>query len=121
MFGFFCEGNAKTASQGSAERYLVLGVNSKMMGGGGLFQLVRIFFLFFACVDNFFKYNPLHEFFFISTYNFPYFSFKLFGARIFFFLFPLLDFCICECRYIAIVRVPEVCKRAHSQSATAYI
>ena len=30
-------------------------------------------------------------------------------------------FCICECRYIAmIVRVPEVCKRALSQSATAY-
>jgi hypothetical protein len=29
-------------------------------------------------------------------------------------------FCICECRYIAIVRVPEVCKHAHSQSATAY-
>ena len=35
-----------------------------MGGGGGLFQLVRIFFFtFFACVDNFFKYNTLHEFF----------------------------------------------------------
>ena len=30
------------------------------------------------------------------------------------------SFCICECRYIAIVRVPEVCKRAYSQSVTAY-
>jgi hypothetical protein len=34
--------------------------------------------------------------------------------------FAYLFFCICECRYIAIVRVPEVCKRAYSQSATAY-
>jgi hypothetical protein len=30
------------------------------------------------------------------------------------------NFCICECRYIAIVRVPEVFNRAHSQSTTAY-
>jgi hypothetical protein len=30
------------------------------------------------------------------------------------------NFCICECIYIAIVRVPEVCKRAYSQSVTAY-
>jgi hypothetical protein len=30
------------------------------------------------------------------------------------------NFCICECRFIAIVRVPEVCKRALSQSVTAY-
>jgi hypothetical protein len=30
------------------------------------------------------------------------------------------NFCFCECIYIAIVRVPEVCKRAYSQSVTAY-
>jgi hypothetical protein len=34
----------------------------KVMGGGGTFSnLYEYFFKFFACVDNFFKYNPLHE------------------------------------------------------------
>jgi hypothetical protein len=37
----------------------------KWWGGEGLFQFVWIFFLnFFSCVDNFFKYNPLHRFIF---------------------------------------------------------
>jgi hypothetical protein len=58
----------------------------KWRGGGVLFQLVRIFKkFFFTCVDNFFKYNPSHEFFFSN----------FLGARIFFFLFPMCDFYFC--------------------------
>jgi hypothetical protein len=63
----------------------------KWQGGGYFFNLYEYMFLkYFACVDNYFKYNPLHKFFFISTYNFPYW--KLFWCMNFFSLFPLLDF-----------------------------
>jgi hypothetical protein len=35
----------------------------KWCGGGTFSTCTNIFFKFFACVDNFLKYNPLHEFF----------------------------------------------------------
>jgi hypothetical protein len=40
----------------------------KVMGGGGedFFNLYEYFYFFFACVDNFFKYNPLHEFLYFN-------------------------------------------------------
>jgi hypothetical protein len=52
-------------------------------GGGGLFQLVRIFFQNFLLVSIIFlNIIPCSNFFFISTYNFPYWKVS---ARIFFF------------------------------------
>ena len=40
----------------------------KVWGGGTFSTCTNIFSNFWACVDNFFKYNPLLKFFFISTY-----------------------------------------------------
>ena len=64
----------------------------KWWGGGGAFPTcTNIFFKCFACVDNFFKYNPLHEFFLFQLIIFPIekslheFFFNLFGAWSWFF------------------------------------
>ena len=63
------------------------------MGGGTFSNLYEYFFKFFACVDNFFKYNPLHELIIFPIESLcTNFFFKLFGVQIFFFLFPLRDF-----------------------------
>jgi hypothetical protein len=43
----------------------------KVMGGGDFFNLYEYFFKFFACVDNFFKYNSLHKFFLFQLIIFP--------------------------------------------------
>jgi hypothetical protein len=72
-------------------------------GRGGTFSTcTNIFPKFFACVDNFFKYNPLHEFFLFQLIIFPnekslheFFFSNFFVHEFFFFLFPLLDFYFC--------------------------
>ena len=74
-------------------------------GGGGTFSTsTNIFSKFFACVDNFFKsVIPCSNFFLFQLIIFPiekslheFFFSNFFGARIFFFLFRLLDFYFCS-------------------------
>ena len=63
---------------------------------------MNIFSKFFACVDNFFKYNLLLKFFLFQLIIFPieksrhkYFFQTFLVHKFFFFLFPLLDFYFC--------------------------